>query len=190
MKDAMSNNFEATSPPAPLTPEPGSNTPEAPAVPRRNWLTPTLALLAVLVIGVFGGVLIGHETASWAQASNVGGLSRGGNGATGGAGGTGFAGGGLTSGTIVSITGAKMVVTAQDGTTKNITTSSNTRVSTTTTTTLSALKVGQKVTVVGATGSTGDITATSVSEGARGFGARPGGGNGSPAPGSTSGTNG
>lgn len=191
MKDAMSNNFESTSPPAPPIPEPVSNTPTAPAATRRKWLTPALALLAVLMIGLFGGVLIGHATASSAQASNVSGTSRSANGGVGG--GTGsarLAGGSLTSGTIVSVTGTTMVLTAQDGTTKTITTSGSTRISKTNTTTLSALKAGQKVTVVGAAGSNGDIAATSVSEGARGFGARPGGAIGAPGSGATGSTNG
>lgn len=166
------------------------------AAPRRKWLTPALALLAVLVIGVFGGVLIGHATASSAQASNVGGFPGGIGGGTGGgpggAGGAGFAGGGFTSGAIVSINGTTMVVKAQDGTQKTVTVSGTTRVSKTTTTTLSALKAGQTVTVIGAAGSNGDIAATSVSEGAslRGFGGRPGGGTGTPGAGNAGGTNG
>jgi hypothetical protein len=191
MEDSMSNNFESTSPPAPLAPEPASNTSTAPAS-RRKWLTPVLALLAVLVIGLFGGVLIGHATASSAQASNANGLSHGTNGGAGGVtGGAGLAGGGLTAGTIVSVTGTTMVIKAQDGTTKTIRTSGTTRISKTTKTTLIALKAGQKVTVVGVAGSNGDIAATSVSEGTRGFGAQPGGGGtGAPESGSTDGTNG
>lgn len=166
--------------------------------PRRKWLTPALALLAVLVVGLFGGVLIGHATAASAQASNGGGFSRGVNGGAGGTGGAGFGGGagfargGFTSGTIVSINGTTMVVKAQDGTTKTVTTSGTTKVSKTTTSTLSALKAGQIVTVIGAAGSNGDIAATSVSEGAslRGPGGRNGGATGGPGVGSTAGTNG
>lgn len=185
----MSNNIDATQPPAPSSPEPPRNTPAA--APRRKWLTPTLVLVAVLVVGVFGGVLIGHATASSAQGANASGFSRGLNGGTGGgAGGTGFAGGGFTSGTIVSISGTTMVVKAQDGTQKTVTTSSTTRVSKTSTATLPDLKAGQSVTVVGTAGSNGDIAATSVSEGARGFGGRPGGATGGAGSGSTAGTNG
>jgi hypothetical protein len=192
MKDPMSNTSDTTPPPAPLAPEPATNTRVAAAAPRRKWLTPALALAAVLVVGLFGGVLIGHATASSAQASNAGGFSRGATGGTGGGPGAGFAGGGFTSGTIVSINGTTMVVKAQDGTQKTVTTSGTTRVSKTTATTLSTLKAGQRVTVVGAAGSNGDIVATSVSEGAslRGFGGRPGGIAGTPGTGSTSGTNG
>ena len=178
----MSNDFDSTPPPALPPSEPAAKI-AAPA-PRRKWLTPTLALVAVLVVGLFGGVLIGHATASSAQGAAAGGFSRGPNGGAGGAGGTGgaggpgFAAGGFTSGTIVSISGTTVVLKAQDGTTKTVTTSGTTRVSKTSTTTLSALKAGQTVTVIGAAGSNGDIAATSVSEGARGFGGRPGGGAG------------
>lgn len=172
----MSNDFDSTPPPASPPSEPVANI--AVPAPRRKWLTPTLALVAVLVVGMFGGVLIGHATAASAQGAAAGGFSRGPNGGAGGTGGTGgagFAGGGFTSGTIVSISGTTMVLKAQDGTTKTVTTSGSTRVSKTSTTTLSALKAGQRVTVIGAAASNGDIAATSVSEGARGFGGRPGG---------------
>lgn len=194
----MSNNLNSAQSPAPVSPEPARNAPIPPAAPRRKWVTPALALVAVLVVGLFGGVLIGHATAASARASNGGGFSRGANGGAGGPGGAGFGGGagfargGFTSGTIVSINGTTMVVKAQDGTTKTVTTSGTTKVSKTTTTTLSALKAGQLVTVIGATGSNGDIAATSVSEGAsfRGLGGRNGGATGGPGVGSTPGTNG
>lgn len=189
MKDAMTHNFDTTPPSEPLSPEPVLKTPTATTVPRRKWLTPTLALIAVLVIGLFGGILIGHAPSSSPRSANAGGFSRGAN--SNGAGGAGFAGGGFTSGTIVSVTGNTMVVKAQDGTTKTVTATGTTTVSKTTKTTLSKLKAGQTVTVIGFPGSNGDIAATSVSEGAnrRGFGARPGGTR-SPASGSTTGTNG
>lgn len=165
------NDTPAPTNAAPAGESPAVSTVGTATVPRRKWLTPALALLAVLVIGVFGGILIGHATASTAQASNVGGLPPGfgggaGGGTGGSAGGAGFAGGGFTSGTIVSITGTTMVVKAKDGTQKTVTTSDTTRVSKTTTTTLSELTAGQSVTVIGAAGSNGDIAATSVSEGA------------------------
>lgn len=192
----MSNNLNSAQSPAPVGPAPGRNAPTTPAAPRRKWVTPALTLVAVLVVGLFGGVLIGHATAASAQASNGGGFSRGVNGRAGGAGfgggGAGFARGGFTSGTIVSINGTTMVVKAQDGTTKTVTTSGTTKVSKTTTSTLSALKAGQVVTVIGAAGSNGDIAATSVSEGAslRGPGGRKGGASGGPGVSSIGGTNG
>lgn len=180
----MSDSIDHTSAPAPHTPEPPRAAPSPPR-PRRSWLTATLALLAVLVVGIFGGVLVGHATASPAQAAGSG-FARGvaggaggiaGGGAGGGFAGGGFAGGGFTAGTIVSISGTTMVIKAADGTQKTITTTSTTKVTKTTSSTLSALKPGQKVTVIGPAGTNGDVAATSVSEGAglRGFGGRPGG---------------
>lgn len=195
----MSNNLNSNQPPVPVSPEPARNAPIPPAAPRRKWVTPVLALIAVLVIGLFGGVLIGHATASSAQASNLGGFSRGAGGGNRGAGGAGLgggaaglAGGGLTSGTIVSISGTTMVVKAKNGTTKTVTTSGTTKVSQTSATTLSTLKAGQTVTVIGAAGSNGDIVAKSVFEGAslRGFGGRAGRATGGAGAGSTTGTNG
>jgi hypothetical protein len=175
--------------PAPAGESPAFSAGAATPTARRKWLTPTLALIAVLVVGVFGGVLIGHATASSAQGAAASGFPRGLNGGTGGAGGAGFAGGGFTSGTIVSISGTTMVVKAKDGTQKTVTISSSTRVTKTLSASVSDLKAGQAVTVIGATGSTGDIAATSVSEGARGIGGRLGGAGGTGA-GGAGGSNG
>ncbi|MHC5797170.1 hypothetical protein ACVXZ4_13540 [Lacisediminihabitans sp. FW035] len=175
------NDLTPPTNPAPAGESPAFSAGAPTPPPRRKWLTPTLALVAVLVVGVFGGVLIGHATASSAQGVSAGGFSRGlnGGGGTGGAGGAGFGGGGFTSGTIVSVSGSTMVVKAQDGTQKTVTIASSTRVTKTSSASVSDLKAGQTVTVIGATGSNGDIAATSVSEGARGFGGRLGGGAGS-----------
>lgn len=174
--------------PVPTDPASASGTPTAPASgvtappPKRatRWVTPTLALIAVLAVGIFGGVLIGHATSS-SNASAASGLSRGfgaagGTGSTKGIGKAGFAGGSFTSGTIVSASGTTMVLKTKDGTQKTVTIAGSTAVTKTSKATVSELKAGQTVTVVGAAGSSGDIAATTISEGARGFGGRPHGG--------------
>ncbi len=179
----MSNDNGSLEPPAPVTPVTPEPEPRAQSTPSgtrsRKWLTPALALVAVLAVGLVGGVLIGHATAPAARAS---GFSRGANGAPGGAraGAARFAAGGFTSGTIVSISGTTLVIKAPDGTHKTVTASSTTKVSKTTSTTVSALTAGQKVTVIGPSGANGDITATAISEGTplRGIGSRPGAANG------------
>jgi hypothetical protein len=137
---------------------------------KKRWITPALALVAALAIGLVGGVLIGRDGASAAGCTPAGfarGLA-GGQGA--GAGGAGAAGGralaGLTAGTIVSINGSTIVVKGQDGTQKTIDTSSSTKVMKSTTSSVSALKAGESVTVIGATDSSGNVTAKTISEGA------------------------
>ncbi|MCU1580809.1 MAG: hypothetical protein JWO01_197 [Microbacteriaceae bacterium] len=156
----------------------------------RRWLTPALALVAAIAIGLTGGVLIGRNTASASQA----GAARAGFGGAGGfpgaagasgapgAGGAG-GGGGFTAGTIVSVSNGQLVIKAADGTQKTVTTDSSTKVSKTSASDVSALKAGQTVTVIGATGSDGTVTATSISEGAgAGRGGFGGGGGGGAAP--------
>jgi len=178
----MSDNSNPTLDSAPIAPEPSPSGGASTQTPRRKWLTPALALVAVLVIGLFGGVLIAHATAASPQAIAPGGFIRGQNGAGGGA-----AGGGFTTGTITSINGTTMVVTAQDGTQKTVTTTSTTKVTSTSLSSISSLKTGQPVTVIGPIGSNGDVTATTVSEGAslRGLGGRNGGPSGGATGGAT-----
>jgi len=152
-------------PPAP-TPTPA---------PRRKlrWITPTLAIVAALAIGIAGGVLIGRSGAS----ANRGDFARGqfgsgqfGSGQGGGQqGGGGFAGGGFTSGTIVSIDGTTITVKTADGTQKTITTSSDTKVTKTSASSVDALEKGETITVIGQAGSDGDVAATTISEGAAGL---------------------
>ncbi|WP_394771723.1 hypothetical protein [Lacisediminihabitans sp.] len=181
----MSDTFDTTPAPA-SAPQPSAPQPTPPTAGRK-WLTPTLALVATLAVGLAGGVLIGHATAASAQASGPAGFTRGlggtGEGAAGGGAG-GFAGGGFTAGTIVSVSGNTIVVKSQDGTEKTVTTTGSTRVTKTTKSTVADLKAGETVTVIGQTGSNGDVTATSVAEGTlRQFGARPGGAGAPTAPG-------
>lgn len=164
----------------------------------KRWITPVLALVAAAAIGLFGGVLIGHNTASAATGGgfNSAGFRSGAGAAAGGggAGGGGFAGrANFTSGTIASIDGSTITLTLADGSTEKVTTSSTTTVSKTEKTTLSGLATGDKVTVIGPKGSDGSVTATAVSEGGGlgGFrgGARAGGGAGAAGSGSGSGNN-
>lgn len=156
-----------------------------------RWITPTLAIVAALAIGLFGGILIGHNTSASAQ-TRAGAFARNFNGTpgtggrTGGAGG-GFAAGDFASGTIVSISGDSIVIKSASGTEQTISTSTNTKVTKTSTSSVSALKAGQTVTIVGTRGSSGNLTASSVSEGANvlrgGFGAGRGpGGSNAPTP--------
>lgn len=137
---------------------------------RKRWITPLLALVAAIAIGLFGGILIGHGTASNAQAGAPAGFRSGGQG-----GGGIPARGGFTSGTIESIDGDTITLKLTDGSTVKVTTSSSTTVSKTAKSTVSALAKGDEVAVVGAADSNGNVTATSVSEGALigGFGGRP-----------------
>jgi hypothetical protein len=164
---------------------------------KKRWITPALAVVAALAIGVAGGVLIGRHSASATTASPAGfargqfggaqagaGLAGGGTAPAGAGGaGTAAAGGralaGLTAGTIVSVKGSTIVVKGQDGTQKTIDTSSSTKVMKSTTSSVSALKAGESVTVIGSTDSSGNVTAKTISEGAAirgGLGGRAGGG--------------
>jgi hypothetical protein len=158
-------------------------------------VTPILALVAALAIGLFAGVLIGHATATPSAAARTGfgqGFrngtgTAGGTGATGGTsgtGGTGAAGGfgggafgGGAAGTIVSISGDTIVLKETNGTKVTVTTSGTTSVTKTTKSSVSSLKAGETIRVIGATsGST--VKATIITEGATGgFGGgfRPGG---------------
>jgi hypothetical protein len=183
-----------------LNPAPAGVVPPTPQNGRikKRWITPTLAIAAALAIGVAGGVLIGRHSAAAAATSPAGfargsfaGGQAGAAGGTGaragagqaGAGGAGFAG--LTAGTIVSVNGSSIVVKGQDGTQKTIDTSSSTKVMKSTTSSVSSLKAGESVTVIGSTDSSGNVTAKTISEGAAirgGLGARGGAGGGAQPP--------
>jgi hypothetical protein len=175
-----------------------------------SWLTPVLAIVAALVIGLFGGILIGQHTAPNTQRAGVtrpgggaggeggfgggfGGRPGGGQGQTGqggqgqtgqgqagqgqtgqGGAGGGFAGGfgGATAGTIESITGSTMTVKEQDGTVVTVTTTGTTTVTKTDTAKVSDLKSGESIIVLGTKDSSGNVKATTVTEGQTGFGGR------------------
>ncbi|MES2171063.1 MAG: hypothetical protein V4479_10155 [Actinomycetota bacterium] len=171
----------------------------APARKAPAWLTPVLAVVAALVIGLFGGILIGHATApvstnagfrTGTGAGGAGGFgnrtfgggAEGGGAGQGGAGG--FAGGGFTAGTIVSVSGDSIVIKEADGTQATVTTTGTTTVTKTSSSSVSALKAGETITVVGQADSSGNVTANSISEGAVAarFGGRGGAGAPTPAP--------
>ncbi len=195
------NQAPAADPTVPVAPTPA---------PRktRAWLTPVLGVVAALVIGLFGGILIGHATAPAASARAGGGTGfnrpfgggagqegAGGGAGTGanggaGAGGGGFAGGGFTAGTIVSVNGDTIVIKQTNGTQTTVTTTGTTTVTKTAKSSVSALKAGETITVIGQADSSGAITARSVSEGATAVGGRFGAGRpgGTAAPGATAGT--
>ena len=168
-----------------------------------RWLTPTLALAAVAMIALFGGILIGQHTAGPGQAASFvrpgGQGNQGGQGQLGGPGqqggqrgggtqdgvqgGPGLQGnatrpgslGGLTAGTIQSIDGDTITVKLRDGSTVTVKTTVSTKVTKTEKSSVPDLKAGETVTVRGAKDGSGSVSATSISEGAnRSFGARPG----------------
>ncbi|MCU1513175.1 MAG: hypothetical protein JWO10_265 [Microbacteriaceae bacterium] len=152
-----------------LTPA-GEPAPSATTTPTRakktgmqRWITPILALVAALAIGIFGGVLIGHATTSTTNASQTGRFAGGAEGGFGG-GATG-AGGGFTAGTIVSVDGDTITLKTAAGATVKVKTGSSTTVTTSDTGAVSDLAAGDTIRVVGAADSSGNVTATSVSEG-------------------------
>lgn len=168
----------------------------------RRWLTPVLALLAVAVIALFGGILIGQHTAGPDQTvgfNRPGGQQQNGQGFQGSQGqqggqrGNGTQGGqgqqggqqgnatrpgalgGLTAGTIQSIDGTTITVKLLDGSTVTVKTTDSTKVTKTAKSSVSDLTSGETVTVRGVKDGSGSVSATSISEGASPlFGARPG----------------
>ena len=158
----------------PLTTDSADATP-APAKKATRFITPVLALVAALGIGLFGGVLIGQNTAGSTQAAGFGGERP--DGATGGAaGGTGGGMGGLTSGTVTAVDGDVVTLELEDGTTVTITASADTTVTTTDEATVADLAEGDSLTVMGEADADGNVAATSITEGASGFGGGMGGG--------------
>jgi hypothetical protein len=185
-----------TTPPTPASgPLPDGPIPATPTMapaphqrPRVHWITPTLAIVAALAIGLFGGIVIGHNTSAAAQGRS-GNFSARGGGQIGGIGGFGggaggFASGNLASGTIVSVSDGTIVLKTRAGN-QTVTTTEKTNVTKTSTSSVSALKAGQTSTVVGTKDASGNLTASSVSEGVgglRGGFGRTGGNDGSNAP--------
>jgi len=165
---------------------------------KKNWtrfLTPALALVAALIVGGVAGVLIGQGTASASNASDVrGGFggAQGGegfprlDGGQGGAGtvtgGAGGARGGFTAGTITAIDGDTITLKLADGSTVKVSTSSSTSVTKASKAKVSDLAAGDAITVIGTPDSSGNVTATRISEGDAGFGGFVGGARPSDAP--------
>lgn len=132
------------------------------AVPKRRWTRITAALGGLLMVvgGFAGGIEVEKQ---WGASSTT---------ATGPAGGFtgGFPGGGQpggtattgTTGTVQKVDGTTIYVQTADGTVVTVKTDSGTAVSTATDGQLADVKAGQSVTVQGATGTDGSVTATSV----------------------------
>ena len=159
-----------------------TTTPDAPKKKSKaRFVTPILALVAAIGVGLIGGVVIGQNTASSTTAGARGGFTGGPGGTGGTTDGTAPAGGGMgnfTAGSVVSVDGDTVVIESSDGTQVTVTTSTDTTVTTTEDSSVDQLAAGDTVTVQGETDDDGNVTATSISEGATGFGGGgfPGGG--------------
>jgi len=161
-----------TTPPADAgTPAPVASTAPAKKSAFRRIITPALAAVAALAIGLFGGILISHGTSSSTSQAQGGGNFGGGAGGTeGGTGGPGGAGGNITAGTITGIDGDTITLKLTDGSTVKVTSSSDTTVTTSATSSVSDLAKGDTITVSGTKDSDGNVIATTVREGETGFG--------------------
>jgi hypothetical protein len=185
---------------------------ELPARPRRRLLTPIpLALLGVLLIaaGFIAGVQVqkGETSSSSSTGGSAASLAsrfaalRGGTSSTGtsssktpaGAPAGGFPGIGAganrpTSGTVAYLSGNTLYVTNSEGNTVKVNTSPKTSVTKTVKTKLKGIYPGETVTVTGATGTNGTVSAESVSVGSSstGLGALLGGSGASASPSSSS----
>jgi hypothetical protein len=142
-----------------------------------RFITPALALIAALGVGGVAGVAIGQNTAaSSAPAGFTPGQFPGaGDGDDAGD----FPGGGrgdVTSGTVTSVDGDTITVTLADGSTVTVTTSADTTVTKTSDATVADLVAGEEIVVSGTKDDAGNVTATSITQGA-GF---PGGFGGTP----------
>jgi hypothetical protein len=162
---------------------------ELPARPRRRLLTPIpLALLGVLLIagGFIAGVQVQKSQTSTGSTGGVpaglasrfaalgGGTSSTGKTPTGTAAG-GFPGAGTgagrpTSGTVAYLDGNTLYVTNSEGNTVKVKTSPSTSVTKTVKAKLKGIYPGETVTVIGATGSNGTVSAESISVGSSGTG--------------------
>jgi hypothetical protein len=167
---------------------------ELAAPPRRKlpWLTLALSAGVVAALGFTGGALVekhhvqNNPTAGrFGGATNGRGFSFGGagaaTGASGGSGSTAGGGasafGGLTVGTVKLVDGNTIYVADAQGNVTKITTTKSTKVTESTSGKVSDLKAGDTVTVLGTKKSSGDVAATTVTEGSGtgGFGGFGGG---------------
>jgi hypothetical protein len=162
---------------------------ELPRRPRRRLLTPLpLALLGVLLIacGFIGGVLVEKgETSSGSSTASGSGLAsrfaalRGGTTSTAGGSGLGSpprSSGGTggftrpTSGTVAYLAGSTLYVTNSEGNTIRVKTSAGTTVTKSVTAHVAGIHPGETVSVTGAAGSNGAVTAETISVGGVGAG--------------------
>ena len=157
---------------------------ELAAPPRRKlpWLTLALAGGVIAAVAFAGGAMVeknNKPATTTAAAGGFAGFTRGAAGGTGATGtgglGTGTAGGGATTGTVKLVDGSTVYLTDSSGNIVKVTTGSSTKVTLSSTGKVGDLKAGQTVTVRGTTDSSGNLAATTVSEGATtaagGFGA-------------------
>ena len=136
-----------------------------------RFVTPVLALVAVLAVGLIGGVLIGQNTATGtSDARGTGGMGGGTGTAP-----TGAQMGGFTSGSVVSVDGEVVTLELEDGSTMTITTADDTTVTTTVDSSVAELAAGDEITVVGEADDDGNVSATSISSGSTGLGGFGGG---------------
>lgn len=159
---------------------------ELPRRPRRRLLTPVpLALMAILLIacGFIGGVLVEKGQSNSGTSVGGGGLAsrfaalRGGSSSTTGAraGGAaspfgGSGGGRPTAGQVAYRNGGTLYVTNSEGNTVKVKTSAGTTVTKTVGSSVKAIHPGETVTITGAAGSGGAISAESISVGSSGSG--------------------
>ena len=156
---------------------------ELAAPPRRKlpWLTLVLAGGVIAAVAFAGGAMVeknNKPAATTAAAGGFAGFTRGAAGGTGatGTGGLGTGTGtGATTGTVKLVDGSTVYLTDSSGNIVKVTTGSSTKVTLSSTGKVGDLKAGQTVTVRGTTDSSGNLAATTVSEGATtaagGFGA-------------------
>jgi hypothetical protein len=177
--------------------EPG----ELPPRPRRRVLGPIpLALLGVLLVacGFIAGVLVekgqtsssSSSTGASSIASRFAALRRGASGPSGAPGAGAFGGAGATVGSVAYVSGNTLYVTTAEGATVKVTTSAGTTVTKTVKAAVKGIHPGEIVTVTGAGGSNGAISAESIRVGSGaggGLGALFGGSGGGTGGGSASG---
>ncbi|MFI0895447.1 hypothetical protein [Streptomyces sp. NPDC020983] len=178
---------------------------ELAAPPRRGlpWLTLALSACVVAAGAFIGGVYVEKHHLNGSPSQNpfaaAGSGRTGGAGATAGAGrgfggtgaGTGTgAGGGLTFGTVKLVDGDTIYLTDAQGNTVKVTTTGSTKVTESRAGKVADLKAGQTVTVRGTADSSGNVAATTVTEGATTPGGFGGFGFGQGGPGGTAGAGG
>lgn len=156
---------------------------ELAAPPRRKlpWLTLALAGGVIAAIAFAGGAMVEKNVKPATTTAAAGGFAGFTRGAAGGAAGTGGLGtgtgtaGGATTGTVKLVDGSTVYLTDSSGNIVKVTTGSSTKVTLSSTGKVGDLKAGETVTVRGTTDSSGNLAATTVSEGATttagGFGA-------------------
>ena len=155
-----------------------TTTTPAPATQKKSaarFVTPVLVIVAALGIGVVGGVLIGQNTAGSPQSVGMGVRPDGAAGDAPAGGLPGGGAGGFTSGTVTAVDGSTVTLELDDGSTVTVTTTDDTAVTTIDEASVSDLAEGDSLTVVGEADDDGNVAATSISEGAVGFGGMGGG---------------